>query len=400
MKIPKLPSREEVLELLEKNWTPPYRRESIDVTKALNRVPARDYYSLNTLPLVRSAVMDGYAVKSALFKDGPPSTDNWELERDYARADMGDDFSDDFDAVIMVEEVAFEGSRPIFKPELAVVAGLNVRPSGSQLALGQLLVKKHRPLIPKDLALLQMGGHGVIEVIKKPLVAFMPTGRELIVPGLKPQRGQNVDTNSLLVSQTLKLMGAECWAMPIVSDDPALLEESLFKALAVSDVVIINGGSSKGGEDYNARILEKSFKSLVVGVGAAPGRPLGIFLAGEKLVINLPGPMIAAYFGLEWCLNFVINKFLHRPPIKRRLIQAKLIGPIEGPKGLSILFNVELSLSAEGVVEAEPLDPRKAQTWRGVGAGGQYITSYEGESLKAGDFIMVEVLREEEAPFI
>jgi molybdopterin molybdotransferase/putative molybdopterin biosynthesis protein len=239
-----------------------------------------------------------------------------------------------------------------------------------------------------------MGGYEMVEVLVKPKIVFIPTGSELISPGLEPKRGQNIESNSLMVSETLRLFGAEVWNFPILKDDPIALAEALDKALAWADVVILNGGSSKGSDDHNSKILKSRAKLLLQGVAAAPGKPLGLYLSGSSLVVNLPGPMVAAYYGLEWCLNHIVAKYLKQPSRKRRTIEVTLTEPLEGPVGLSFLFNLSV-VEKNGQFLATPLDPRSARTYQGIGSNAQYMTKVEGESLKAGDRLRVEVVREE-----
>jgi molybdopterin molybdotransferase/putative molybdopterin biosynthesis protein len=318
---------------------------------------------------------------------------------------MGDDFGDSFDAVIMVENVREGPSRGglSFDEGLAVKPGLNVRAAGSQIARGDPLAKAGRPLLPKDLAMLQMGGLASVEVARKPLVAFIPTGGELISPGPPPGRGQNIDTNSLLAARTMEEWGAQVWCWPIVPDDPAALAEALDLALGRADVVILNGGSSKGGEDHNARLLADRAEPLFRGVAAAPGKPMGVYLAGggpsgDRLVVNLPGPMIAAYYGLEWCLRWIVARALGLAPGRRRKVKAVLAEPLDAPGSLSFLFNIRLEKAADGSWLARPIDPRKARTCEGVDANAQYMSVLGRGPLPAGEEIWVEVLRSEEVP--
>ncbi|MDR1657720.1 MAG: molybdopterin molybdotransferase MoeA [Deltaproteobacteria bacterium] len=392
-----LTPKEDVLVRLAKAWEPPLRTELVAVTEALGRILAQNYYSLNRLPQVRSAAMDGYAVKSAAFSSStPPDTSDWVLGIDYQRADMGDDFDDAFDAVILVEEAQQTGGKVSFKPLKPVVPGLNVRPAGSQIEIGDLLAKKFRPLLPKDLAMLQMGGAPFVEVLTKPLVAYIPTGTELINPGEPLRRGVNIDTNSILAQKTLELFGAAFWKFPIIKDDPLALVEAFEQALAGADIVVLAGGSSKGGEDYCAKILGQKAQLLVRGVAAAPGKPMGLFIASGKPVVNLPGPMIAAYYGLEWCLSFLVARWLRQPVRPRPKVRAVLTEPLDAPKELSFLFNLKLSQGPDGGWLAKPLDPRKVRTHEGIDANAHYMSELGRGRLEAGEEIVAEVLRWEE----
>lgn len=95
-------------------------------------------------------------------------------------------------------------------------------------------------------------------VRRRPRVAFVPTGSELVPVGSPLGRGQNFDTNSLMAAQLLREMGAEPVISPILRDELPLLRQKLEELLKEADVVILNAGTSKGGEDYCAALLEEN----------------------------------------------------------------------------------------------------------------------------------------------
>ena len=212
-----LPKRGEVLEALFALWHPDLPAETVSVEDALGRVTAGECRSRLNLPVVRASSGDGIAVDSERFRDGVPDTSGWEMGRDFVRADTGDDFDDRFDAVIMIEDVDIgEGGRLRIRDGVTVRKGDNVRPSGSTVREGELLAPKHVPLRPRDLACLHLGGVWDVPVLRKPAVAFIPTGNELVPPRSAVVRGKNVDTNSVLARTSLQLLGAEPLLYPIV----------------------------------------------------------------------------------------------------------------------------------------------------------------------------------------
>ena len=390
----KLLSREEIIASVIRNWTPERVIEQIPVTEALGRIPSAKVCSVWTLPVVRSSAGDGIAVDSSRFAQGIPDTSGWIQGRDFVHADTGDDFDDAFDAVIMVENIAFspEG-RLTIRDGVQVYPGYNVRPAGSIVQKGEALVRANLPLRPRDLACLQMGGVGQISVWKKPVVAFIPSGSELIAPGTPVTRGKNVDTNSLLVRETIKQLGAEPLCLPIVPDDYEPILEALDSALIKADIIILGGGSSKGAEDFSATLLHQRGKVLCHGAQAVPGKPLCVAMIQGKPVINLPGPFMAAYHGLEWLVNALVSHFLMQPKQARQTVKATLTQPVEGSERLSMLLVVEVSRKRDGSgYWATPYNFKKIPMSRTVAANGQYMTKL-GESLPAGSEIEVELLR-------
>lgn len=293
-----LPTRGEVLEALFALWHPDLPAETISVEDALGRVTAGECRSRLNLPVVRASSGDGIAVDSERFRDGVPDTSGWEMGRDFVRADTGDDFDDRFDAVIMIEDVDIgEGGRLRIRDGVTVRKGDNVRPSGSTVREGELLAPKHVPLRPRDLACLHLGGVWDVPVLRKPAVAFIPTGNELVPPRSAVVRGKNVDTNSVLARTSLQLLGAEPLLYPIVPDDRAML-----------------------------------------------GRTLD--------------------------------------------------GDLPGADKISLLCSLDVRLGADGGYVAHPIDFRQSSSARTAAANAQYMTSLGGPPPRAGDRIVVELLRE------
>ena len=251
-----LPTRAQVLETLLQRWDPVSQTETIPVEAALGRVLTRDQYAQATIPVARASAMDGVAVCAARFGQGMPDTAGWKLGVDFCRADTGDDFDDRFDAVIPIERVQIsEKGQLTILGDMQVRPGDNIRPRGSAIRTGELVARKHRQLRPFDLACLALGGIAQVEVYRNPRVDFLPTGSELVPLGAPVGRGQNIDSNSVLAQAMLTEMGAEPLCYPIVPDQPEALAEALEQALQAADVVLLNGGSSKGAEDY--QLVEK-----------------------------------------------------------------------------------------------------------------------------------------------
>lgn len=389
-----LPSREEIVERITDNWVVERQTETVPVDEALERIPVADAFSTVTLPVVRASGGDGVAVDSVRFAHGMPDTSSWIAGRDFVRADTGDDFDDAFDAVIMIEDVDIDGDgRLTIHEGVEVAPRQNVRPAGSTIKTGDPLVKAGLPLRPKDLAALQMGAVQKVEVLKKPVVAFIPSGSELIAPGTPLSRGKNIDTNSVLVRETLRQFGAEPLCFPIVPDNDESLDRALSEGLRKADIVVISGGSSKGEEDCTATLLHRRGMVLCHGAQAVPGKPLCAAMVENKPVVNMPGPFLAAYHGLEWLLNALVSHYLEQPKRRRQTIVATLTKELRGAPMVSMFQFVDVSRKRDGSgFWATPLGIRDAPLWRGLLANGQYMTRLH-EHLLQGSEIEVELLR-------
>jgi molybdopterin molybdotransferase/putative molybdopterin biosynthesis protein len=374
-------------------WKAIDKTEVVATGDALGRVPANDVYSQVTIPVVRASAMDGVAVKSVRFQNGVPYTSGWKLGEDFCRADTGDDFDDRFDAVIPIEQVSIsaEGLLSI-QPDVVVKPGSNIRSRGSLIKQGCLVAKKHRELRSFDLSCLATGGVAQVEVYQKPRVAFIPTGNELVPLGAPVSRGKNIDSNSVLAKNLLLEMGAEPVCYPIAADRWDDLSAALDKALEHADVVILNGGSSKGEDDINARLLEKRGAALFHWVAAAPGKPMCVALIDNKPVINIPGPPLAVFYGMDWCIRAIVNRLLHKPMPQRTTIEGVLTEEIRAPSNMEILCMMEVQRTPDGFEV-------KQKPWRGgnaadtMGVGAIYITKLGLNGHKPGERLKVTLLR-------
>ncbi len=390
-----LPTRKLIIETLLEKWNPEKQTETISIDNALNRVLARNYEALYSIPVVRASAMDGIAVISERFENGIPDTSGWNPGEDFSRADTGDDFDDRYDAVIPIEDVLIsEDGKLSINNNVSVKSNMNIRPAGSTIQKGETVGRENRRLLSFDLACLAMGGITEIEVYKKPRVAFLPTGSELVPLGQDVTRGKNIDSNSILVKNMLIEMGAEPILYPITKDSKDELNHVLDSALHDADIIIISGGSSKGEEDFNARILEERGAALFHWVAAAPGKPMCVAMINNKPVINIPGPPVAMFYGMDWCIRELVNKMLHLPMPKRCKIKGELTAEIAAPPSMEILCLMDIEQTDEGYKV-------KQKKWRGgsmvdtLSAGATYITELGTAVKHPGEIIEVTLLRDE-----
>lgn len=391
----KMITKQEALEQFFQAWTPSPLIEEVSLKDAAGRVLAQDLYSRVTLPMYRVSAMDGIAVKSKAFEDGDPDTSSWKPGVDYERADTGDDFPDCYDAIIMIEKVKLmeDGSVKLELPlPFPVKPGTMTRPAGSMIREGDLLLKQGSWIRPTDLAALAVGNYPAVPVVKKPVVALIPTGSELIPPGERVKRGDNIDTNSAMVSAQLEAMGAETIVFPIVRDEKEKLKEALDQALKQADLVIINGGSSKGGEDFNVHLLKEQGRVICHQVAAVPGRPVSLALIQDKPVINVPGPTLAAYFVTDWCLGALVSRWLGSVRKERRKITGVLAAPMDKGGPVQILHRLNVVEREDGTAEIYPIPMRQSSTAALLSSDAQYVTGLFEPAHQAGEMLEVELV--------
>lgn len=369
----KYATRAETVETLLNLWKFTPEAQLLPLDLAAGRISAEDVFSRNTLPVCRAAGGDGVAVRFADFERGLPDFSNWRENVDYAPADMGDDFADIFDTVLWVEEFTFDEDGKILaiEPEAPVKKGQLVRQKGATLKKEEQVLKRGDVITPFRLGLLAAAGIEGVRVVRQPKIAYLPTGSELIPPGRTPARGQNVESNSLMTAAFCRRWGAEAECMPIVADQKSQLEAALDRALETADIVLLNGGTSMGTEDYTSTLLQKRASHFQHGVRCIPGIPVAAAMVDGKPVINLPGPPFAAFCALDWCVRALVYHWYGQPLPERRKVKAILEQPIQKPDLHEMYVRMVLRKDGQNGYTASPMpmEVRFAQAaaqWNGV----------------------------------
>ena len=387
-------TRKDAIRLLKENWKIAPEKEIVPLNECLGRVMFEDVFSKNTIPLVRSSCFDGVAVRSSDFANGLPDTSNWVRGVDYVRADTGDDFPDAFDAVIAIESVELEGDKISFIDGFQFdPAKKNVNPSGIIVTKGALLAPAGAKITPEIMASLAMGGISWVPVKRKIKVVFIPTGSELVPPGVAPQRGQNVDTNGLMIKNLLSRWGADVTCHTIVKDNKSELEDALKESLEWADMILINGGSSRGEEDYNSLLLQKLGSFFRHGVKAVPGRPIGMAVINNKVAINVPGPVGATLLAEHWLVSALINYWYGFPEHVYPTVKAKLAAPMKTRPGFEFLGRVALTRTDDGFI-ATPFGrgAKGGMPTQLIQVNGMIIVPADSNGFEEGDIVDAELL--------
>ncbi len=394
---PKMTAKEDALALLFQNWSTPIQTEMVAIENACGRILAENQYSEITFPVCRASDADGVAVVGSRFENTMPDTQSWKIGTDYVRADTGDDFPDTFDTVIPIERVLFdELGRISFSADTTVRPGQCVSQRGSYLSEGVLLMRANQPIRPMDIGAFIMGGKKQVPVYKLPRVAFIPTGSELIPAGTVPQRGENIDSNSLMIKAMLTEMGADTILFPIVKDKLSDLEQTLDQALAQADIILINGGSSKGSEDYNVELMRKRGKVLVHRVSFGPGMPICIALVNDKPVIIIPGPPIGAINCMDWCVRPILSRFCHVPEKPAQRITGVLTAEIHCPPHMEFRIMLNVRRSPEDGFKITPVNYQTATIPDLLSANAWFVSKIGESYFPADTVIEAELLRGEE----
>jgi putative molybdopterin biosynthesis protein len=204
------------------------------------------------------------------------------------------------DAVAMIEWTDFFETEkgPAIDLRRAVTPGQFVSFAGSDIARGETVLRKGTHISSREIGMLAACGIAEVKVVRRPKVAVLSTGDELVKPGDKLKPGGVYDSNGAIIAAAISEAGGEPVAYGAFPDDEAKLEAAVRRALKECDTVVLSGGTSKGAGDLSHRIIPKLGKPgiLVHGVALKPGKPLCLAVADKKPIVALPGFPTSAIF--------------------------------------------------------------------------------------------------------
>ena len=378
-------------------WEFERRIERVDVPDALGRVAATDVVSLLTLPNKLTSNMDGIAVYFKAFEeapDGKPDTSEWVRGRDWQFCNTGIGMPDDFDTAVPIEwvEVSEDDQHVTFNrwPERR---GQSTTDVGEKLLEGDLLVRAGEVLTPALLSVLNMGGHTQVDVVARPIVAFIPTGNELVDAGEPLEPGKNVESNAVMICAKLTQWGAEPLRYPIIPDNWDQLRETLADAAAKADVVVINAGSSKGSDDFTCEILEQNGTMLHHMLAQGPGRHCSAALLQGTPVIGISGPPMGAEFTTDWMVKPLVDRYLGCSEAYPPMVHARMADdPGFWPEAVQVVKRGYLERNEDEELVAYVLEPQNRPTLRELDQANCFITfGRDVEPWQAGEWHAVEL---------
>jgi putative molybdopterin biosynthesis protein len=346
----KLLSFDEAKQLLDQSFSPkPVGEEQVSLLKAHERVLAQDIVSPIDIPSFSRSTVDGYAVKAADTFDasedkhvslrfcghvaiGEPPTVTVEQES-AAEIVTGAPLPEGADAVVMVEQTSRQGDKVLVRRP--VVRGENIRAAGSDIHKNETVLKKGRVLGSREIGALAAIGLTEVTVYKRPRVAVMSTGAEVVAPGEALPPGKIYDINAHTLSAAVLESGGKPINLGIIPDKKDKLTQALKQALASADAVITSGGVSVGPKDFTPQVVDSLGKPGVIisGVAVKPGKPLTIAIVDGKPVFSLPGNPTSSLFMFNVFVRPILVRLAGRteedlPKVKA--VAAKRMFPARG----------------------------------------------------------------------
>jgi molybdopterin molybdotransferase len=285
----------------------PLSAEMVALDAAFHRVLARDVAALRTQPPQAMSAMDGYAVRAADASQikarlkvigevaaGRPF-DRAVGPGEAVRIFTGGVVPDGADAVVIQEDTVADGGN-IIVTETAI-RGRHIRPAGVDFRQGDVLLAAGSRLTDRDLSLAASMNHPELPVCRRPKVALLATGDELVMPGTAPGPGQIVYSNGYALRALARAEGAETLDLGIAADTVAATTAGIRRARdAGADILVTTGGASVGDHDLVKQSLEAEGVAMAFWqIAMRPGKPMMHGRLGAMRVIGVPGNPVSSY---------------------------------------------------------------------------------------------------------
>ena len=310
--------------------------ENVPLPDALGRVLAQDVTALRTQPPAALSAMDGYAVRSADVANGPATLtligevaaghpfDGTVGPGQAARIFTGGVMPDGADTVVIQELTTRDGDRVTTQKPTAKAR--NVRAQGIDFIQGDVLLRQGRRLTDRDLMLAAAMNHPTLSVHRKPKVAVLGTGDELLMPGTQPGEGEIIYSNGFALNALARSEGAEVTDLGIARDRLDDITAAIRRTRdSGADILLTSGGASVGDHDLVQRALTAEGLDLSFWrVALRPGRPMMHGRLGDMHVLGVPGNPVSSYVCAFLFLVPLIRKLSGRTDVEQALEAARL----------------------------------------------------------------------------
>lgn len=307
--------KEEAIKIIIDNCRFEPESEIVKIEDCVGRVLFEDVIANWDNPNCLTCRMDSVAVRWSDFENGMPDTSEWERGKQWEFANTGVAMPEGFDTAIVVEHVIFsENDTKIAFDALPSEKYAGTSKAGSRMKKGDILVGKGTFITPLIAAHITSGNNTEVKVIKKPKVAFLPTGNELVKVNGEVPKGRNIESNSYMIAEKIRRWGGEPVVFDIIPDDKDALKLALKKASASADIVVLNAGSSKGNDDWGIEMLEETGTIFYHQTCHGPGHHSSFGIIDNTPVIGISGPPGGAAFTTDYYLYPAMMMFLGMNP--------------------------------------------------------------------------------------
>lgn len=361
---PLLPVDEAITRLLEAA-VPVTESETLPLAECDGRVLSADLTARLTQPPFDASAMDGYALRSAdalcigsvLTVIGQAAAGHAFAgtvgEGQAVRIFTGAPVPQGADTVLIQEDAEVLESGKI-RTAFDVTAGRHIRPRGQDFTEGETALKAGRELGFTDLTLAAAMNHAALTVYRKPRIAILATGDELLPPGSTPQPAQIIASNTFGVAALARQAGAEVLDLGTIADDDRLIRAAIGKAVAAKvDVLVTLGGASVGDHDLVQAALKAEGMQLDFWrIAMRPGKPLMVGAIGAMQVLGLPGNPVASLLCGLLFLEPLVRSIARRAPLQREAT-ARTATPLKANDQRQDYLRARFSTDENGMLVAE-----------------------------------------------
>lgn len=342
--------------------------ETKQLADALGRALADDVIATIDVPPFDRSNVDGFAVRAAdLASAGESATVRVALNDEVIACGIapllpvtsgtataiatGGPVPRGADAIVMVEHTQPVAGGAI-EIRRAASPGQFVSYAGSDIARGEMLLRRGTPIGSREIGMLAASGIAEVSVARRPRVAVLSTGDELVQPGLKLRPAAIYDSNGAIVAAAVTENGGDAHFYGAIADDEALLEAAMRQALAENDMLVLSGGTSKGAGDLTHRIIARLGAPGIIahGVALKPGKPLCLAVCDGKPVVILPGFPTSAMFTFHDIIVPVLRRMAGLPPRTDATVHAKVPVRIASELGRAEFVMVSLVDGSDGLI--------------------------------------------------
>jgi len=365
--------------------------EQMRAIDAVGRISAAPIIAKRSVPHYHASAMDGVAVVAEETFTAHEQNPLKLLPGKFVYVDTGNPIPEPFNAVIMIEyiEELDDGAVEIIEP---ATPWQHIRPIGEDITEEEMLFTVGHSFRPVDVGALLAGGHTEVSVVKKPTVAIIPTGHELVQAHHQPDSGKLIEFNGAVFSSFIHEWGGEPLLRPIATDIKKEIQTAITDATEKADVVVINGGSSAGSKDFTYKAIAELGEVFTHGIACRPGHPVVIGKVNGKIIVGIPGYPVSAYLTLEWFIRPLISAYLGiKEPVREKL-KVRLGRRVVSKMGIEDFIRVNVQL-VNGRYVAVPLTRAAGVTMSLVRAEALLVVPPSDLGYEIGDEVEVELLK-------
>lgn len=386
--------------------------EVVPVSATLGRVLSKDFFCPRDLPSFDRSAVDGFAVIAEDVFGASESnpvvlsvigrldigriTEQVLRRGEAMQIATGAQLPKGADAAVMVEFTEVTGSGKV-EVSRSIAPYENISIKGEDVKEGQLILKAGTFLQPQDIGILVALGITDVEVRRKPIVAIISTGNELVELGSEIQLGKIVDSNRPTLLSLVKISGAKSVDLGIVTDDPEKINEKIKLGLSLADLMLVSGGTSVGERDFLPNVVNKLGTPGVIvhGIAMRPGRPVALCAIGSKPIVLLPGFPVAAMIAYDVFVEPIILSMLGALTrrYERQTVTASALRRVPSSSGIRSFVRVFV-MRRMGRIVFEPIRSTGSGVISSmVKANGMLVIPEDKEGVEEGEVVEIILLR-------